>query len=420
VSDAGATKKKAWAVLAYTVADDKGKDAALDRSAERELKAVYDAADFSQISIAAQVDFKKAERGVYRAVLTAAPAESDGFKDIRIDETPLWREIKKTLERSVLHVQHERSDLNAADAGVLSEFLKVGCTECPAERYAVFFYGHAYGPMGLFYDSASAKRDANTLRLNDLAKSIAHVTNRADIVVFRDCFMNTLETACQLHGKADYMIATQTVAPIAGVWPWLNFMSALMPGASSAAVAESLVMQLAHFLDVEKNRHPFADVPYSLLDLSKADAVTKPLKALTDALDAARAEPKRATACGRAIDASRIGAPSTPHDPGDPALLDVLTLCSGLQALEGDPVAGPARALGEVVQKKLVMKHYSRTGKHHGVSLYCKPTKARHLELSFIQAGDPDGVAKDAEYYKKLALSEATGWHRIALNPLKA
>ena len=83
-------------------------------------------------------------------------------------------------------------------------------------------------------------------------------------------------------------------------------------------------------------------------------------------------------------------------------------------------MAGPARALGEVVQKKLVTKHYSRTGKHHGVSLYCKPTKARHLELSFIQAGDPDGVAKDAEYYKKLALSEATGWHRIALNPLKA
>ena len=45
--------------------------------------------------------------------------------------------------------------------------------------------------MGLFYDSASAKRDANTLRLNDLAKSIGHVTNRADIVVFRDCFMSS-------------------------------------------------------------------------------------------------------------------------------------------------------------------------------------------------------------------------------------
>jgi len=65
VSDAGA-KKKAWAVLAYTVADDKAAGAALDRSAARELKAVCDAADFSQISIAAQVDFKKAERGVYR------------------------------------------------------------------------------------------------------------------------------------------------------------------------------------------------------------------------------------------------------------------------------------------------------------------------------------------------------------------
>jgi hypothetical protein len=413
-------RKKAWAVLAYTVADDKAEGAALDRSAARELKAVCDAADFSQISIAAQVDFKKAERGVYRAVLTSTPPERDGFKDIRPDETPLWRQIKQTLEKSVLHVQHDRTDLNAADGGVLSDFLKFGCLECPAERYAVFFYGHAYGPMGLFYDSSSAKRDPHTLRLNDLAKSIAHVTNRADIVVFRDCFMSTLETACQLHGTADYMIATQTVAPIAGVWPWVNFMSTLMPGASSSAVAESLVTQLAHFLDDEKNRHPFADVPYSLMDLSKANEVLKPLKALSDALETARSVPARATACVQAIDAARIGAPSTPKNPGDPALLDVLTLCAGLQALEGDPVAGPARALGEVVRTKVITKHFTRTGKHQGVSLYCKPTKAKDLELSYIQAGDGVDEKKDGEHYRKLALSEATGWHRIALNPLKA
>ena len=417
--DAG-TKKKPWAVLAYTVADDKAAGAALDRSAARELKAVCDAADFSQISIAAQVDFKKAERGVYRAVLTSTPAERGGFKDIREDENPLWRQIQATLEKSVLHVQHDRTDLNAADGGVLSEFLKFGCVECPAERYAVFFYGHAYGPMGLFYDSSSSKRDPNTLRLNDLAKSIAHVTNRADIVVFRDCFMSTLETACQLHGAADYMIATQTVAPIAGVWPWVNFMGTLLARAPSSAVAESLVTQLAHFLDDEKNRHPFADVPYSLMDLSKAREVIAPLKALTDALEATRPVPARSAACARAIDAARIGAPSTPKNPGDPALLDVMTLCQGLQALEGDAVAAPARALGEVVRKKLITKHFTRTGKHQGVSIYCKPTNAKDLELSFIQAGDGVDEARDAEHYKKLALSEATGWHRIALNPLKA
>ena len=108
MSDTGA-KKKAWAVLAYTVADDKGEDAALDRSAERELKAFYDAADFSQISIAAQVDFKKAERGVYRAVLTAARRSATASRTSVTDETPLWRQIKKTLEKSVLHVQHERT-----------------------------------------------------------------------------------------------------------------------------------------------------------------------------------------------------------------------------------------------------------------------------------------------------------------------
>ena len=71
-------------------------------------------------------------------------------------------------------------------------------------------------------------------------------------------------------------------------------------------------------------------------------------------------------------------------------------------------------------EKKLITKHFTRTGKHQGVSLYCKPTNAKDLELSFIQAGDGVDEASDAEHYKKLALSEATGWHRIALNPLKA
>jgi hypothetical protein len=44
--------------------------------------------------------------------------------------------------------------------------------------------------------------------------------------------------------------------------------------------------------------------------------------------------------------------------------------------------------------------------------------KPRDIERSFIMSGNAEDAAKDAEYYAKLALCEATGWHRIALNPL--
>src|SRR5262245_63938251 len=93
-----AAPRKPWAVLAYTVADDKAHGAALDRAAQRELKAACDAADFTQVSLAAQVDFKKAARGVYRAAITAAPPPSRGFHDVDVDKHPRSEEHTSELQ----------------------------------------------------------------------------------------------------------------------------------------------------------------------------------------------------------------------------------------------------------------------------------------------------------------------------------
>jgi len=414
-----AASKKPWTVLAYTVADDKSHGSALDRAAQRELRAACDAADFTRVSFAAQVDFKKAARGVYRAALTAVPVHTRGFSDVDLDAHPFWRRIIASLEQSTLQVQHDRTDLDAADPCVLTEFLRYGTTECPAENYVVFFYGHAYGPMGLFYDNSSKQRDPRTLRLNDLAGSLTHGSARAAVIVFRDCFMNTLETAFQLYGATDYIIATQSIAPIAGVWPWTAFMDTLKSETlSTLTVAEAIVQTLVAFLAHSDNRKPFSEVPYSLLDLHAVPKIGEPLKALTNILEAGRSVPARARAYGRAIDAARIGAPSTPDNPGDPALLDVPTLCDRLQELRPDPAADAADILKGEVNSTLVNLHFSKSGRHQGVSLYCKPTRPQDIELSYIQSADPKEIANDEKYYRKLALCKATGWERIALNPL--
>ena len=272
--------------------------------------------------------------------------------------------------------------------------------------------------MGLFYDTDANRPDPNTLRLNDLAGSMQAVDGRASIVVFRDCFMNTVETAFQLRGIGEFMIASQSVAPIAGIWPWLNFLAALLPSAESGEVARALAIQLARFLDEPVNRRPFADVPIALLDLAETDRITEPLKALAAALEEARRDPSRCRACANALEGARVGYPDDPSNPGDPALLDVPTMCDNLQRLGPDPVAGPARALGDVVRTRLVRWHHSQLGRYQGTSIYYKPVKAKDLERSYIQAGTEDDAKNDAAAYSHLALNEATGWHRIALNPL--
>ncbi|MCC7240582.1 MAG: hypothetical protein IT180_01545 [Acidobacteria bacterium] len=411
--------RKPWAVLAYTVADDKGTGDSLDAAAKEELKAICDAADFGEMSVAAQVDFKHT-RGVFRGVLTGPPQPSRGFQPIDADSHPLWRSIKAKLDRSRLRVLAEQTDLNAARANVLEGFLRFGQQECPADRYVVFFYGHAYGPMGLFFDAEADRSAITTMPLGDLARSLDAVEKRAAVIVFRDCLVNTLETAYQLRHAGEFMIATQSLAPIAGVWPWATFVTALMAGAASGDVAKAIGRQLACFLDAPENREPYADVPYSVVDLGAAEAIVEPLKALSDLLDLARGDSARAAACAKALEAARVGYPDAPSNPGDPALLDVPTMCDNLAALTGDPVVAPARALGQVVSNRLVAWHHSRKGRHRGASLYYKPVAAKDLRRSHIQSEDEAQAASDAAQYAALALGQATGWHRIALNPLRA
>jgi Clostripain family len=419
-----------WALLAYTIADDHSGGNLLDASVKEELTAIFGAADFGQVNVAAQVDFKRTP-GVFRASLLATPpltaaapstttaaGKTRDFDDVRAEDHPLWRKIRDNVRQSRLRVQMGQTDLNSARANVLHHFLCFGQQECPADRYVVFFYGHSSGPMGLFYDTEARQRVPNTLRLNDLAGSIQAVDGLAAVVVFRDCFMNTLETAYELKGVGEFMIASQSEMPIAGIWPWLPLLTTLLPGARPRDVARSLAMQIGSFLDVKANRGPFADAPISLIDLSAAHSVAGPLKALADALEEARRDPERCRACADALEGARVGDAIDHSRPGDPALLDVPTMCENLQKLGSDPVAGPAKALGDAVRGHLVGWHHSQKRRYRGTSIYYKPVKQEDLERSVIESGDSDEAEKDALHYRRLALNTATGWDRIALNPL--
>ena len=415
--DARPAERKPWAVLAYTVADDKGTGQAIDAAAKEELKSLCDAADFGRMSVAAQVDFKFT-RGVFRGVLTQAPPKTRGFESISADSHPLWRAIKARLDRSKLRVLKDQVDLNASRANVLRNFLRFGQRECPADRYVIFFYGHGYGPQGLFFDAESDDASATTtMALTGLADSLLAVGERAAVIVFRSCMANTLETAYQLRDAAEYMLASQSLVPVAGIWPWATFLSSLKQGATSEAVARDIGEQLALFLETPANRDPFADVPYSLVDLGAASAIAGPLKAIADALESARTDAGRAAACVAALEAARIGFPDDVAAPGDPAMLDVPTMCDNLARLDRDPVAAPARALGDVVKGELVKWHRSQKDHHRGIGLFYKPTAAAHTKRSHLyEEGTAEG---DARHYRQLALSLATGWDRIALNPLK-
>jgi hypothetical protein len=96
----------------------------------------------------------------------------------------------------------------------------------------------------------------------------------------------------------------------------------------------------------------------------------------------------------------------------------VPTLCDNLQQATPPNVARAARALGELVAKRLVRWHHTQKRRYRGISIYYQPLSESDKNRSCIY--DEALADEDAANYRQLALSVATGWDRVALNPLRA
>ena len=164
----------------------------------------------------------------------------------------------------------------------LTAFFVWAYENCPADHYAVFFWGHAMGPAGLFHASqkplvippllallmrgllrltgsnswsgsigtaavsaaigAVVQRRLQEGRGRDQGKQgrmappggeppagpivleIGQPVPKVDVVLFQDCWMSTLETAFELQDDARYIVASQSLVPV-------GFDAAGMPGA---------------------------------------------------------------------------------------------------------------------------------------------------------------------------------------------
>ena len=128
---------------------------------------------------------------------------------------------------------------DAAATDTLESFFDFVQKQCPARHYAVLFWGHSSGPVGLFGDTASIASPLNRVTLPKLQGVMEHfaealrkgresfkTTKRdcarrahdetgsgrgaapspaddeqpIDILVFKNCWVGTLEAAYQLRG----------------------------------------------------------------------------------------------------------------------------------------------------------------------------------------------------------------------------
>ena len=123
-----------------------------------------------------------------------------------------FRTLPGVWRRSIGESTFIRPESNAADPATLYGFFDWATAKCPADHYLLIFWGHSRGQFGMFGDSDPFDYTAQTLTLEELRTALTaakrSLQKPVDVIAFKDCFMANLETAYELSGLADYLLAS--------------------------------------------------------------------------------------------------------------------------------------------------------------------------------------------------------------------
>ncbi len=120
----------------------------------------------------------------------------------------------------------ESSDLRPmTDPGTLSDYIKWGRKNFPADRYELIFWDHGGGSVsGYGYDEVYPR--SGSMTLDGISTALKNGGCSFDFVGFDACLMATLETALVTEPYADYLIASEETEPGCG-WYYTDWLTAL-------------------------------------------------------------------------------------------------------------------------------------------------------------------------------------------------
>lgn len=342
-------------------------------------------------------------------------------------------------------------------------FFKWAYKWCPADEYAVFFWGHSFGPAGLFEPGGpitvprptglASLRDAFEEFMRERAKDgpappirIGDRTTgdvagtppggppsptpapgsteafeewakshpKIEAVFFQDCWMSTLETAFELQAVASYVVASQSLVPIGKdysdfIWPYADLIADLTTANAKARVAK-MCNRIAKFYSDQFDLNHIPDLislPWAALDLSAVPQVKAALKLLVNRLMAIAPVPSNK---GLLIEPGIIAAfAGAEPAAGDPVLVDIRRMCNHMNSASDALLKQRALDLADTLDALItlyveVQRPAVAPAGFRGISALYRPPSDRLLLPSFIAAALKDGS------YQALKLPSQTGW----------
>ena len=161
---------------------------------------------------------------------------------IQTGGTKQWRNNVMTnsaIERYVITANEGLQKVNYSsrgamtDAAVLSDFIKWGSENFPANRYILDLWDHGGGSLsGYGYDELYPN---GSMTVDKLASALNAGGIKFDIIGFDACLMANMETAIAVEPYADYLLASEETEPGTG-WYYTDWLTKLSQNTSMSSV----------------------------------------------------------------------------------------------------------------------------------------------------------------------------------------
>lgn len=138
-------------------------------------------------------------------------------------------------------VDNSLGQLDTTVPETLSDFIRWGAANYPADRYILILWDHGGGPVyGFGYDEYQAY--ASTLTIDEIQIALKNGGVYFDLIGMDSCLMSSIEVCCALYESCDYTLLSEDFEPGCG-WSYTGWVDALNrdPAIQTPALAKIVI-----------------------------------------------------------------------------------------------------------------------------------------------------------------------------------
>ncbi len=199
---------------------------------------------------------------------------------IKNDENAIYILKKDGFEKLESYEQK-----NMSDADTLQDFLDYCYENYKTDHYDLIVYDHGNALDGAVVDDFNPN---DIITVSEFEKALSNSpfkkNNKLELILFRACLMGNIEVASTLAPYANYLVASEEVIWMGKIESVLDFLNDVEVEDTAIDFSKKYISSYEDFMGTAD---PFDDYLscYSIIDLSKIEAVYKELEKFFDSID---------------------------------------------------------------------------------------------------------------------------------------